>query len=105
MYREIYDQIMEDYHNGKYGTEHLTLNELLTKAGYPDLLSQLSIGDLVDLHNASTGQYKQIFKTELNKRYAKCRYANLDPVEVTKQKQLYAIRKILESGRKKSKKE
>lgn len=61
-----YLDIMEEYRSGKFGEEHLTLHEILTRAGEPNLLDQISLEELDILINNSFGIIKNIFVTKKN---------------------------------------
>ena len=52
---------MEMYHRGKFGDTHLTMYEILDKAGEPDLFDKMSLGDLQYLIENSNGIQKQMF--------------------------------------------
>lgn len=54
-------EIMESYRNGEYGSKHLSLDELLVRAGEKDLLRQLSLEELDELINDSFGISKEAF--------------------------------------------
>lgn len=56
-----YKEIMENYRNGEYGCEHLTLDEILSIAGEPDLLRQLNLEELDELINNTFGMHKEVF--------------------------------------------
>ena len=42
-----YYEIMNEFRKGKYGNEHLTLAEILMRAGEPDLLHKMSSEELI----------------------------------------------------------
>ena len=55
-------KIMEEYRDGKYGNEFLNIFEILSRAGEPDLLNNMSIEELTYLERTSSGETKQAFK-------------------------------------------
>ena len=52
---------MEMYHRGEFGDTHLTMYEILDKAGEPDLFDKMSLSDLQYLIENSSGIQKQMF--------------------------------------------
>ncbi len=56
-----YKEIIKKYQNGEYGCEHLSLYEILLRAGEPNLLSQMSLEELDELINNSFGVNKALF--------------------------------------------
>lgn len=57
-----YYEIMKNYRNGIYGNNHLTMHEILEKAGVPNLFAEMSIDDIDYLIKASTtGMTKMMF--------------------------------------------
>lgn len=56
-----YREIIKKYQNGEYGCEHLSLYEILLRAGEPNLLRQMSLEELDELINNSFGMNKTLF--------------------------------------------
>lgn len=65
--------IMEKYRSGEYGSEHLTLYEILAAAGEPNLLRQMSLEELDELIHHSFGMQKQMLIMIKAERTAKSR--------------------------------
>ena len=59
---EKYYEIMSEFRKGKYGNEHLTLAEILKRAGEPDLLHKMSSEELIYICNKTFGIEKMLFK-------------------------------------------
>ena len=60
-YLQKYNEIMETYHRGEFGETHLTMHEILHKAGEPDLFDKMSLDDLQYLIENTSGIHKQMF--------------------------------------------
>lgn len=60
-YLEKYIDIMKEYRAGKFGNDHLTLHEILDKAGEPDLISKMSVSEIQYLIDNSSGKLKYMF--------------------------------------------
>jgi hypothetical protein len=59
---------MENYRNGEYGGD-LHLNEILDKAGVPNLIDEMDIADLEYLYDHARGAYAKMgWATELKLR-------------------------------------
>ena len=58
---EQYNEIMERYRNGAFGTGYLSLHEILTKAGEPDLLDRMSQEEIEELTKRSAGLTRYMF--------------------------------------------
>lgn len=56
-----YKDIMEKYYCGDFGKEHLTMTEILDKAGESNLFEKMSVSDLEYLIANSFGATKQMF--------------------------------------------
>ena len=56
-----YYNIMDMYKNGEFGTEHLSLAEILEKAGDPDLINRMNQSEIQHLIDNSTGLKKHMF--------------------------------------------
>lgn len=56
-----YIDIMKEYRAGKFGNDHLTLHEILDKAGEPDLISKMSVSEIQCLIDSSFGMSKHVF--------------------------------------------
>ena len=56
-----YYNIMDMYKNGEFGTEHLSLAEILEKAGEPDLINRMNQSEIQHLIDNSTGLKKHMF--------------------------------------------
>lgn len=57
---ERYRQIMKQYRTGAFGTEHLTMYQILTSAGEPYLFDKMTPEDLDVLIDESTGFTRQM---------------------------------------------
>lgn len=62
-----YENIMELYKSGSFGTKHLSLNEVLERAGEPDLFDRMSCDEIEYLIDNSCGITKLLF-IELKKK-------------------------------------
>ena len=58
-----YQNIMKKYREGAYGEEHLTLSEILKRAGKPDLFDEMSIEDVQYLLDNSSGFLRSFFNS------------------------------------------
>lgn len=67
-----YYHIMDLYKNGEFGAKHITMNEILTKAGQPDLLDRMSLDELQYLCNNSKGMTKLLFSELISRKYGVC---------------------------------
>ena len=47
-----WNDIMANYRNGAYGEEHLTIAQILERAGKPNLVDDMDIDDLQELLNS-----------------------------------------------------
>ena len=57
-----YYEIMKNYRNGIYGNNHLTMHEILEKAGVPNLFNEMSLEEIEYLIKTSTsGMTKMMF--------------------------------------------
>lgn len=67
-----YYHIMNLYKNGEFGDKHITMNEILTKAGQPDLLDRMNLDELQYLRDNSEGITKLLFSELISKKYGVC---------------------------------
>ena len=58
---QMYYQIMDNYRNGLYGNDHLTMNEILKRANCPDLFNMMKLEEIDYLLNSCTGQARHFF--------------------------------------------
>ena len=56
-----YHDIMRDYRSGRFGSEHLTLRNILEKAGEPDLLNKMTPDEIQSLLDSATGMTRLLF--------------------------------------------
>lgn len=63
-----YEKILEDYRNGIYGNEHLSIQTILKMANADNLLDKLTEEDLEYLLGKSTGITKILYIDLLNKK-------------------------------------
>lgn len=56
-----YYSIIDNYRKGLYGTTHMTIAEIIKKAGEPNLFNNMSLNEIEYLMNHSTGFVKQFF--------------------------------------------
>ena len=56
-----YDAIMERYHSGEFGTESLSMHDILDQAGAPDLIRKMVCNELEYLAERSSGMTKMLF--------------------------------------------
>ncbi len=77
---EKYYSIMNRYHNGAFGDSHLTLREILDKAGESDLLDKMSIEEIQVLVNQSTGLTKMMFTLLQNQKMESKTTSSLGPI-------------------------
>ncbi len=66
-YLKKYNKIMADYHSGMFGDNHLTLHDILEKAGEPDLLTNMSLSEIQGIIASSSGLLKNMF-SQIRKR-------------------------------------
>lgn len=60
-YLQKYNDIMERYRNGEFGDEHLSIYEILQRAGEPELLKNLNSSEIQQLIETSSGMTKYMF--------------------------------------------
>jgi hypothetical protein len=64
-----YEKILEDYHNGIYGNEHLSVQTILRMADADNLLEKLTKEDLEYLLKKSSDvKMKQLYNNLLEKK-------------------------------------
>lgn len=63
-----YANIIEKYKNGEFGDVQLTLYDILSKVGEPDILEKMNLSEIQALTNNSSGLLKQMFATLANKK-------------------------------------
>lgn len=63
-----YNNIMQQYRNGKFGEENLTLKEILVAAGEPNLLNEMTISEIQYLCDHSSGMLKSMFSSLQKKK-------------------------------------
>lgn len=56
-----YENVMKKYRAGEFGDKHLTLQEILSKGGIPNILKEMSVSELKTLEKKSTGSLRQVF--------------------------------------------
>lgn len=64
----VFNEIMKNYRNGAYGDSDITLNEIFVRAGYPNLMNDMTDEELVYLRDLSAGVLHQVFSFEISKR-------------------------------------
>lgn len=64
-YSDEYNKIMEQYRNGEFGEDNLSVYDILSKAGKPNLLEKMSIEELQELYENSSGMFKTLFRIQL----------------------------------------
>lgn len=57
---EKFCEIMKKYHSGEFGTEHLSMEEILQRAGESNLFEEMTIEEIQDLVEKSSGLQKRI---------------------------------------------
>lgn len=62
-----YRQIIQNYKNGKYGNELLSLYDILLRENEVSLLDELSLDELNELIDSSFGIHKLLFISYRNK--------------------------------------
>lgn len=67
-YLKKYYEIMEDFHAGRFGDDHLTLHDIFEKAGEPELLVNMSLSEIQSLVDSSSGMLKSMFSTIKNRK-------------------------------------
>ena len=65
-----YNDIMKRYYDGEFGSDHLTIQEILIRANEENLLNEMDLNDLKYLYRHSTGIIKMMF-LELQKKKLK----------------------------------
>lgn len=50
-----YEDAMKRYERGEFGKDSLAVQEILNRAGYPNLLQEMTLGELQCLIDRSTG--------------------------------------------------
>ena len=63
-----YKEIINKYKNGEYGSITLHLNEILEKAGYPNLIDEMSDEELETLSKESEGITKTLWLSYKRKK-------------------------------------
>lgn len=63
-----YYRILSNYRKGLYGKEHLTMHEILNRAGEPNLFNMMSLDEIDYLLETSTGQTRNMFALIKNKK-------------------------------------
>ena len=58
-----YNNIMKKYRSGEYGYTHLSMREILSKAGEPDLFDKMNLSEIQYLIDNSSGITKQLFSS------------------------------------------
>lgn len=61
-----YRQIMKNYQKGQYGSQNLHLDEILFRAGEPNLLGQMTLEELNELIATSFGMTRELFIARKN---------------------------------------
>lgn len=56
-----YKEIMKRYRDGEFGKDNLSVFEILERTGKPNLLNDMSISELEELLNSSTGVIRELF--------------------------------------------
>lgn len=56
-----YKEIMQRYRSGEFGNDHLTLAQILEAAGEPDFFDSLTVEDVDELLNQSSGMLRAFF--------------------------------------------
>ncbi len=56
-----YNDIMQRYRNGEFGDNYLTLAQIMAAAGEPDFFENLTIEEIDELINQSTGMLRMFF--------------------------------------------
>lgn len=56
-----YNRIVAQYKNGEFGDGHLSLREILSKAGEPDLMKEMNLSEIQYLIDSSSGISKYMF--------------------------------------------
>lgn len=59
---------MKRYYDGEFGSENLTMHEILEKAGEEDLFEKMSTSEIQTLINNSHGFTKKMFIDILNQK-------------------------------------
>ncbi len=67
---ELYNDIMSKYKKGEFGSENLTLGEILDRAEKTDLFNQMSLSEIQNLSDSSSGMTKQMYQSLYNRRLA-----------------------------------
>lgn len=68
-----FEKIMEDYYNGIYGNEHLSVQTILRMADADNLLEKLTKEDLEYLLDKTSDiKLKQLYGKLLEKRLSRC---------------------------------
>lgn len=68
----IYKEIMERYRNGDFGNSNLSMHDILERAGHPKLLEEMTLKEIDELINNSTGFSKMLFlNVKRNKEFYK----------------------------------
>lgn len=83
---------MDLYKNGEFGAKHITMNEILTKAGQPDLLDRMSLDELQYLCNNSKGMTKLLFSELISRKYGVC---NIQKQDILKYLRYHIINHLL----------
>ena len=63
-----YDDIIEQYKNGEFGNTHLSLYDILSKAGEKYLLDKMNLSEIQTLAISSSGFLRHLFSVSANKK-------------------------------------
>ena len=58
---EKYQDILNRYRNGEFGNDHLTMYEILERAGESELFAKMDLSEIEVLINESSGLTKKMF--------------------------------------------
>ncbi len=56
-----YNEILDMYQNGSFGSKHLSLDEILNEANEPNLISKMTVNEIFELENKSFGISKRMY--------------------------------------------
>lgn len=65
---EKYKRIMEEYRRGEYGDTHLSLHDILNRAGEQNLLQNMTVEELEEVKKESFGIQRMMFEKIMKKK-------------------------------------
>lgn len=64
----LFENIMERYREGEFGNDYLSMHDILEKAGYPNLMNDMTVEEIQKLIDKSSGFTKLMFSNIRSKK-------------------------------------